>query len=261
MKTWPDSLAANSSRHRPSRASTSKTPSTTLSVRFVDTTKRCHRTRPDQARLAHAPQKARWTWASLAKTPAAAENASLCNWMWVLGFNNGRKAHKPGHEKRSLHINRNEPEKKKKGKKVEGLDIKHCATVCDPRLVSCRCASAARLVIRLCLLPYNAAIFSTNVRFPLCSLVCLFGKVVLFFWQCDERFISPEYILQVCVIFDMTCFAHLVILPACHIYWSCVIFDIYYYYFFSFSFMRILFELCLFSIHIPPNVNHPMHYV
>ena len=117
MKTWPDSLAANSSRHRPSRASTSKTPSTTLSVRFVDTTKRCHRTRPDQARLAHAPQKARWTWASLAKTPAAAENASLCNWMWVLGFNNGRKAHKPGHEKRSLRINRNEPEKKEKRKK------------------------------------------------------------------------------------------------------------------------------------------------
>lgn len=118
-----------------------------------------------------------------------------------------------------------------------------------------------RLVIRLCLLlPYNAAIFSTNVRFPLCSLVCLFGKVVLFFWRYDERFISPEYLLQVCAIFDTTCSAHLVILPACHIYRSCVIFSIYYYYFFPFSFMRILFELCLFSIHIPPNVNHPMHY-
>lgn len=114
-----------------------------------------------------------------------------------------------------------------------------------------------RLVIRLCLLlPYNAAIFSTNVRFPLCSLVCLFGKVVLFFWQYDERFISPEYILQVCAIFDTTCFAHLVILPACHIYRSCVIFSHILLLFLSFLFfMRILFELCLFSPYIFPQMS------
>ena len=122
--------------------------------------------------------------------------------------------------------------------------------------MSCRCALAARLVIRLCLLPYNAAIFSTNVRFPLCSLVCLFGKVVLFFWQYDERFISPEYILQVCAIFDTTCFAHLVILPACHIYRSCVIFSHILLLFLSFLFfMRILFELCLFSPYIFPQMS------
>ena len=78
----------------------------------------------------------------------------------------------------------------------------------------------------VCFPPYNAAIFSTNVRFPLCSLVCFFGKVVLFFSGNMNRCANHQsriYILQVRAIFDTTCCAHLVILPACHIYRSCVI--------------------------------------
>lgn len=59
--TWLVSSAASSSRHPPSRASMSKTLSMTLSVRSVDTTKRCRRTHPDRAPLVRVPLKARWT--------------------------------------------------------------------------------------------------------------------------------------------------------------------------------------------------------
>lgn len=56
-----DSSAASSLRRRPNHASTSKTHSTTLSVRSAGTTKKCPPTHPAPALSAPAPPRARWT--------------------------------------------------------------------------------------------------------------------------------------------------------------------------------------------------------
>lgn len=70
-RTLPRTLAANSSRHQPSPASTSTTPSTTLSVRSADTTRKCPRTlAPQQAATAQMASR-RWALRTTQRRRAA----------------------------------------------------------------------------------------------------------------------------------------------------------------------------------------------
>jgi GTPase SAR1 family protein len=70
-KTSPRTLAANSSRRLRNRASTSTTPSTTLSVKSADTTRKCPRTRaPHRAATAQTASR-RWAWTTTKRRRAA----------------------------------------------------------------------------------------------------------------------------------------------------------------------------------------------
>lgn len=72
-RTWPRTLAANSSRHRRNPASTSTTHSTTLYGKFAGTTRRCHHTARAPLREATArTASSRWASRTTQRRRAAA---------------------------------------------------------------------------------------------------------------------------------------------------------------------------------------------
>lgn len=74
-KRLPGSLAASSSRRRPSRARTSTKPSSTLSVRSVVSTRKCPRTAPARS----LPRReARWRWTGVTGSGGIAAAARSC---------------------------------------------------------------------------------------------------------------------------------------------------------------------------------------
>lgn len=92
VRPWPDSSAASSSKPPPSPVSTSRTPSTTSSVRSAVTTRTWPPTHPALELSVLAHPKARWTSASPATMPAAAPSASSCNFRILR-----RRPHKTNH--------------------------------------------------------------------------------------------------------------------------------------------------------------------
>lgn len=82
-RIWRGSSAANSSRLRPSHASTSTTPSTILYERSADITRKCHHTRA-HPQAASRTACLRWVWKTITRRRAAVGAWSCRRWPAVL---------------------------------------------------------------------------------------------------------------------------------------------------------------------------------